>query len=119
MGLTSEKVRVSNPAARRRGIEVDLLLDSGALYSVVPAPLLRGIGIRPHATEPFELADGRRVRRQVGTAFFEIGARQGASTVIFGRLHDSCLLGVLALESVGLMLDPTRQRLRPIRPLRL
>jgi len=49
----------------------------------------------------------------------EIGARQGASTVTFGRLHDSCLLGVLALESMGLMLDPTRQRLRPIRPLRL
>ncbi|TMB41872.1 MAG: aspartyl protease [Deltaproteobacteria bacterium] len=95
-----------------------MLIPVGALFRR-PGPLLRGIGIRPHATEPFELADGRRVRRQVGTAFFEIGARQGASTVIFGRLHDSCLLGVLALESVGLMLDPTRQRLRPIRPLRL
>ena len=104
MGLTSERVRVS---------------DSGALYSVVPGRLLRGLGIRPHATETFELADGRRVRRQVGTAFFRIGGRQRASTVIFGRVRDSCLLGALALESMGLMVDQSEQRLRPIRPLRL
>jgi predicted aspartyl protease len=119
MGLTSAKIRISNPAIRNRGVEIDMLLDSGALYSVISGRVLRGLGIRPHATEIFEPADGRRIKRRVGTAFFEIGARQGASTVIFGRLDDSCLLGALALESMGLVLDPVRQRVRPIRPLRL
>ena len=119
MGLTSERVKVSNAAARRRAIDLDMLPDSGALYSVVPARLLRGLGIHPHGSETFELADGRRIRREVGTAFFTIGAHRGASTVIFGRLRDSCLLGALALESMGLMIDPSAQRLRPIRPLRL
>jgi predicted aspartyl protease len=119
MGLTSEKVRISNPALPERRVELDMLLDSGALYSVVPGRLLRELRIRPHATETFELADGRRIRRQIGTAFFEIGTRQGASTVIFGRLADSCLLGALALESMGLVLDLSRQRLRPMRPIRL
>jgi len=67
MGLTSERVQVSDAAARRQAIALDMLLDSGALYSVVPGRLLRRLGIRPHATETFELADGRRVRRRVGT----------------------------------------------------
>ena len=50
----------------------------------------------------------------MGTAFFEIGARKGAATVIFGQPGDAPLLGALTLESLGLMLDPLRRKLRPL-----
>jgi hypothetical protein len=39
--------------------------------------------------------------------------------VIFGRRGDAALLGVVALEELGLTLDPLRRRLRPLRPLRV
>src|SRR5438046_6856921 len=74
MGLTSLKVRLSNPRDRRRAVEEELLVDSGAIFAVVPAPVLRRIGVRTHGKESFSLADGSRVSRSVGTAFFEIGA---------------------------------------------
>jgi len=114
MGLTSLKVRLSNPRDRRRAVEEELLVDSGAIFAVVPAPVLRRIGVRTHGKESFSLADGSRVSRSVGTAFFEIGARKGAATVIFGQPGDAPLLGALTLESLGLMLDPLRRKLRPL-----
>src|SRR5215510_1957973 len=115
MGLTTLKVRLSNPADRRRAVEAELLVDSGAIYAVVPSPVLRRIGVRPRRKESFTLADGSHVIRHTGTVFFEIEGREGASRVIFGRRGDAALLGAVALEELGLMLDPLRRQLRPLR----
>ena len=55
------------------------------------------------------------VTREVGTVFFEIDGREGASKVIFGRRGDARVIGAVALEELGLMLDPLTRRLRPLR----
>jgi predicted aspartyl protease len=115
MGLTSVTVRLTNPADRRRSAEEALLVDSGAIYAVVPGKVLRRIGVRPHGRETFTLADGSQVQREVGTVFFEIGPRRGGGAVIFGERGDAGLLGALTLETLGLMLDPLKRELRPLR----
>jgi predicted aspartyl protease len=115
MGLTTLTVRLSNPRDRRRSVEEEVLVDSGAIYAVVPARTLHRIGVRPRGEETFTLADGRRVMRKVGTVFFEVDGREGASKVIFGRRGDARLMGSLTLEELGLMLDPLTRRLRPMR----
>jgi predicted aspartyl protease len=114
MALTYVKVRVSNPSAPRRRIDQELLVDSGALYAVVPATVLKRLGVRPHGTETFPLADGSHPKRKIGSAFFEIDGRKGASTVIFGERGDAGLLGAVTLEELGLMLDPLKRELRPL-----
>lgn len=114
MGLTQLAVGVSNPARRRPVIELEMLVDSGAIFAVVPAPVLRRLGIRSHGKETFRLADGRQVSRRVGTALFEVGGKRGGSTVIFGEPGDATLLGALTLEALGLMLDPLKRDLRPL-----
>ena len=115
MGLTTVKVRLSNPGDRRRWVEEALTVDSGAIYAVVPARVLRQIGVRPHRRETFTLADGTEVTREVGSVVFRIGGRQGGAPVIFGQRGDSGLLGALSLEALGLMLDPLKRQLRPLR----
>ena len=55
------------------------------------------------------------VTREVGTVFFEIDGREGASKVIFGRRGDARVIGAVALEELGLMLDPLKRQLRPLR----
>jgi predicted aspartyl protease len=115
VGLTSVVVRISNPADRSRGIEADMLVDSGAIFSVVPAEQLASLGIVPEKTERFSLADGSSVTRQVGIARFEVAGRSGGAPVIFGEPGDAWLLGVLSLESLGLLLDPFKRELRPMR----
>ena len=94
---------------------MEFLVDSGAVYSLVPAGVLRKLGLRPYRTESFTLADGTKIKRKVGDAYFEINRLRGPAPVIFGEKGDEPLLGITALESLGLVLDPFKRQLRPMR----
>ena len=115
MGLTTVTVRISKVGGRKRPAEETMLVDSGAICAVVPGTVLRSLGVRPHGRETFSLADGSSVERAVGSAFFHLGDRRGAAPVIFGEPGDASLLGALALEALGLVLDPLRRELRPMK----
>ena len=114
MGLMYVKVRVGNPANGRRVEEVNCLVDSGAVYSLVPGRILRKLGIKPHSTREFILANGEAIQRRIATATFEYQGRRGDSMVIVGEPGDDPLLGATTLEGFGLMLDPFRRELRPM-----
>lgn len=47
MGLTFLELEVGNPSDPASMERLDFLVDSGAIYSVVPAPVLERLGIRP------------------------------------------------------------------------
>ena len=114
MALTHVAMRIANPARPRRSVRVKFLVDSGAVYSVVPERTLEGLGVKPHSRRTFVLADGSEVTRSIGDAVFRLDGRQGASPVIFGKLGDSVLLGAVTLEALGVLLDPLRRELRPL-----
>ncbi len=114
MGLTHVIVKVGNPTNGRRVEDVRCLVDSGAVYSLVPGAVLRRLGVKPHSTREFVLADGSVVRRRLATATFRFKGRRGDSMVIMGEPGDSPLLGATTLEAFGLVLDPFRRELRPM-----
>ena len=114
MGLTFIKASVINPANPRRKTRPEFLVDSGAIYSVVPKKRLKRIGIEPHGTRVFTLADGSRMTREIGDAIFAINGERAASPVIFGEAGDSLLFGTVSLGALGLILDPIRRELRPL-----
>jgi len=114
MGMTTVRVRISNPADGERFIEQDMLVDSGAYFSVVPRSVLENLGVKPRVKRTFVLADGSQIQRDVGTADFAIGEYLGGSSVIFGEETDKTLLGVLSLEALGLALDPVKGELKPV-----
>ncbi len=114
MGLTVLNVEVGNPAKPKVREKIEFLIDSGAVYSVVPAAVLRRLGIRPLAKEEFRLANGSRITRKKGVALFKYGTRIGGADVIFGEKGDSQLLGALTLEALGLSLDPLKRELKPL-----
>jgi clan AA aspartic protease len=114
MGLTTLGVEVGNPANPQATEKVEFLIDSGAIYSVVPAPILDRLGIQPLAVQEFRLADGSKITRQKGIALFKYGDRIGGADVIFGEEGDSVLLGAFTLEALGLSLDPLRRELKPL-----
>jgi clan AA aspartic protease len=117
MGLTIQRLVVKENHRTRRKAEVDFLIDSGAVYSLVPGVILRKLGIRPHRQIDFTLADGTKITRRVGDAYFEYRGEGGAAPVIFGEKGDEPLLGATTLESLGLALDPFKRRLIPTRML--
>ena len=114
MGLTVLSLEVGNPSELELIETVEFLIDSGAIYSVVPAPILEQLKIKPLAEETFHLADGSSTVRRKGGALFRYGDRVGVADVIFGEEDDSTLLGAFSLEALGLALDPLRRELRPL-----
>src|SRR5438093_4939425 len=114
MGLTFLELEVANLARPNVAEKLEFLIDSGATYSVVPAAVLDRLSIEPLAEQDFRLANGTKIRRRRGFAFFWLGNHLGGSDVIFGEAGDSVLLGALTLESLGFVLDPIRRTLEPL-----
>ena len=114
MGITSLTLEIGNPARPDVTELVECLVDSGAVYSVVPSAVLERLGIAPLVEERFRLADGSSVTRRKGIALFKYGDRVGGADVIFGEARDAQLLGALTLEALGLTLDPLRRELKPL-----
>jgi len=119
MGTTHVTVTVRNPAQPDKTWEGLFLVDTGAVDCLVPGKYLREIGLQPGAKRTYELADGTEVRLDIATAQIEFMGELVGSTVIFGPENTEPILGVTALESVGIEVDPRSQRLKRLPAVRL
>lgn len=117
MGITIKKFIIKENRKSVKKAEIDFLIDSGAIYSLVPSDFLKKLGIEPYKTIEFVLADGTKIKRKVGDAYYEYNGEGGSAPVIFGEKGDEPLLGATALESLGLMLNPFNRELYPMRML--
>ena len=55
----------------------------------------------------------RALERDVGVAFFRWNGYMSGAPVVFVEPGDELLLGVTALEAMGLQVDPTTRSLKP------
>lgn len=119
MGVTQVTVTVSNPSDKEKRWEALFLVDTGAIDSMVPGSALKSIGIKPETKRTYELADGSEIKMDVAIARFEFMGETVGGTVIFGPDDVEPILGVTALESVGIEVDPQNQRLKRLPATRL
>ena len=119
MGITKVTTAVRNPADPDRYWEDLFLVDTGAVDCMVPRNRLREIGIMPQGQRTYELADGTELIMDVGVARIEFMGEIVGATVIFGKDDVEPILGVTALESVGIEVDPRNQRLKRLPAVRL
>jgi len=113
MGITFLKVKVINPEHPRKKKECEFLVDSGAVYSVVPEGILKTLGIKPTSFQEFILANGEIIKRPIGNAYFEYQKKIRAAPVVFGD-KGIFLLGSTTIEALGMILDPIRRELKPL-----
>ena len=114
MGLFNVRVSILNPAQPGRKRELDLLVDTGSLFTWVPEPLLEEIGITPAQTRQFRTITGAFIERRIGIAVVVWDGRIGAMNVVFGEQGDRAVLGVTALESLSVTADPVERVLVPV-----
>ena len=119
MGATHVTVTIPNPADPDRAWEGLFLVDTGATDSLVPRPHLEAIGLRPKGQRVYKLANGDELKMEITTADIEFMGEIVGGTVLFGEADTEPLLGVTALESVGIEVDPTNQRLKRLPAVRL
>jgi len=90
----------------------DFLVDTGATDCLAPAAELRKIHMQPVGKMTYELADGTAHEYPLGLARVEFMGEVTAGRVIFGPDDAEPLLGITALESVGITIDPVSQTLK-------
>ena len=114
MGVTYVPVTLGSTRGRRARLR--MLVDSGAVYSLLPQKAWQRLGLQPKRKETFQLADGSTVERRISECLFRCGGAEAHSPVILGEPGDNePLLGAVTLETLGLMLDPFSRRLLPMR----
>lgn len=94
--------------------DIEATVDTGAFFTTAPASMLRELGIEPVDTRTFIVADGRRVRVDIGEARVTLDGRSAYTMVAFGEEDAPPLLGALTLETFILAVDPVGERLVPI-----
>jgi clan AA aspartic protease len=119
MGVTQVTVTIRNPADPDRAWEGLFLVDTGAIDSLVPRPHLEAIGLKPKAQRVYELADGSEIKMDITIGQIEFMGEIVGGTIIFGDADVEPILGVTALESVGIEVDPQNQRLKRMPAVRL
>jgi predicted aspartyl protease len=98
---------------------IEPYVDSGAVYTQVPASLLERMGVDVLDTAMFVTADGNRTESDIGEIVIRIDGRERRTLCVFGEEDVPPLLGAYALEAFLLGVDPINARLIPIEGLRL
>jgi clan AA aspartic protease len=120
MGVSYVTTTVRNLAARGKGYTAEFLIDTGAVDCLAPASALRKAGIKPEGRAVYELANGQPVEYDYGFARVEFIGSETVAQIIFGPEGCEPILGVVALENTGVMVDPKTRSLRQMhaRPLK-
>lgn len=114
MSTFTVAVTLIHPEHRERSVEVDLLVDTGATYTLLPP----GVVARLELSTPYErwamLASGERVVYRIGEVRVRLGDEERTTVFFAGSPGARALLGAVTLEEFGLAADPVRQRLFPV-----
>jgi predicted aspartyl protease len=107
------KVTVWNPRKPEIKIDLELLVDSGATYTVIPSNVLKSLEIETIRLIRLRLADNKFIEKPLGEIGIEIeGYKASATPVVFGE-EGIYLLGSVTMEQLGLMPDPVHKKLKP------
>jgi clan AA aspartic protease len=115
MGLVFVEGTVTGPTGQQASLE--FLVDSGAVYTLLPHETWRSIGLEAKRSVRFRLADGTIIEREVSECHITLAQRDGHTPVILGEPGDAALLGTVTLEILGLVLNPFTRTLQPMQML--
>lgn len=115
MGEVRTKAIVANPiSANGHSIEVDCLVDTGAVMLMLPKDVIDKLGLSVTGKAVVTLANEERHEMDVaGPISILIGDRKTHCDCLVGPILGEPLVGQLILESLDLIVDPQRQLLLP------
>ncbi|MBI4402331.1 MAG: retroviral-like aspartic protease family protein [Nitrospirae bacterium] len=114
MGTFSVKFILKHPLRTDQQLELEGLVDTGALFTQVPANLLDQIGLASSGTRAVHYADGTKDVVPVADAKIAIHGVETPTMVLCGKPNSLVLLGAATLETLGLGVDSIHKRLIPI-----
>jgi clan AA aspartic protease len=114
VGTFTVKFIVKHPARPDQQLELEGLVDTGALFSQVPADVMVRIGVTPSGTRAVHYADGKKDTVPVAKVDIAIDGAETATMVLCGKPNSLILIGASTLETLGFGVDTVHKRLIPI-----
>jgi predicted aspartyl protease len=112
VGTIRVDIEIENPARPGTPRKLDeVLVDTGAELSWVPADVLESLGIERYSRWQFRQADGTVLERWTGAAFIHVAGKRASDDVVFGHAGDLVLLGARTLEGLNLHVEPVTKML--------
>ncbi|MDZ4657394.1 MAG: hypothetical protein SH868_07415 [Bythopirellula sp.] len=112
MVLTHVTTTIWNLARQGTPYEAEFLVDTGAVDCLVPADALAAAGVKAEGRAVYELANGQPVEYDYGFVRVAFLGEETVSQVIFGPADAEPILGVVALENAGVVVDPVSKTLK-------
>ena len=112
MGTFRIDIEIENPAQTGRcsGL-ANVLVDTGAELSWIPAGVLDALGIEREKIWHFRQADGTVLSRSTGFVIVRVQGIKTVDEVVFGEKGDLVLLGARSLEGLNLRVELVAKRL--------
>jgi clan AA aspartic protease len=112
MGTFRTDITLENPAhPDNRATLREVLVDTGAELSWIPASILESLGVNRKKVWYFRQADGSVLTRSTGYVILHVAGTETTDEVVFGEANDLVLLGARSLEGLNLRVEPVTKQL--------
>jgi clan AA aspartic protease len=105
---------VANPSDHSLRAELEFIVDTGAIYTVIPKSVAERLRLKETGRRKFKIANGDVVEYPVSEAYIIINGEGVTSVVAIADEKTPVLLGVTTLELLGLKVDPVTGKLTPM-----
>jgi predicted aspartyl protease len=114
MGLFTVPVTLSHPIDSERRIVLDLIVDTGAVYTMLPAEVVGRLGLETPRERRVMLASGEQVTYRARIVNLELHGEEWPTFFLEGPPGSLARLGAFTLEGFALAPDPVNKRLVPV-----
>jgi len=114
VGYVRVKGTVANPSERSLKMELDFIVDTGAIYTVITKSVADKLRLKETGRRKFKMANGDIVEYPISEAYIIIDGEGVTSVVAIADEKTPVLLGVTTLELLGLKVDPVTGKLTPL-----
>ncbi|MEM3566881.1 MAG: retroviral-like aspartic protease family protein [Candidatus Bathyarchaeia archaeon] len=114
MGDVRVRGTVANPSDRNLRVELEFIVDTGAIYTVIPKSVADRLKLKETGRRRFKMANGDVVEYPVSEAYIIINGEGVTSVVAIADEKTPIVLGVTTLELLGLRVDPVTGKLTPL-----
>jgi len=114
VGYVRVRGTVANPSDRSLRVDLEFIVDTGAIYTVIPKSVAEGLRLKETGRRKFKIANGDVVEYPVSEAYIVVNGEGVTSVVAIADEKTPLLLGVTTLELLGLRVDPVTGKLTPL-----
>ncbi len=112
MGQTHVTATLGDLSENHVPFEDEFLIDTGAIDCIAPQDQLKLAGIDVEGESVYELASGESVKYDYGFARVKFMGFETVTQVVFGPESCEPIIGAVALENVGIGVDPVTLSLK-------